>query len=288
MVTLAVSTVALRLSGWANTHAKQLDGALAAFSLLAIALFIFWHVTKDDTEEMGALRKEPEGSIANSIAAGRDNFGDAISGRDIHKEVHHHYPPIAIKDPPISEPPRSPQPEAAAQKLKIVRLDRTIAFAGVGLWEERRRIPGGDLVWVVKVENPPDTPCGGYVFARLEFKTGSGEVGFVARAYWLGEKINTVKIDIGQRKSILLGMAGKGCWAYYDNPVDELPIPYTKRAEALIARQTKPIQQQYFPLTVPVECHLAVFSETGNKLVEAKYRIFVIDKAVCPLLCTLN
>ena len=64
MVTLAVSTVALRLSGWANTHAKQLDGALAAFSLLAIALFIFWHVTKDDTEEMGALRKEPEGSIS--------------------------------------------------------------------------------------------------------------------------------------------------------------------------------------------------------------------------------
>ena len=52
-----------------------------------------------------------------------------------------------------------------------------------------------------------------------------------------------------------------------------LPIPYTKRAEALIARQTKPIQQQYVPLTVPVECHLAVFSETGNKLVEAKYRI---------------
>ena len=119
----------------------------------------------------------------------------------------------------------------------------------------------------------PDTPYVDYMFARLQFTTLSKEIGYVARAYWLEEKLNTTTIAIGQRKSVLLGMAGNGCWAYYDNPVDDLPVALGKRGEQEIARQTKRIRQQFFPLTVPVDCHLTVFAENGRKLIEASYRI---------------
>jgi hypothetical protein len=178
-----------------------------------------------------------------------------------------------VEQRPDPEPPRFSQPKTTSQRLKIVKVESTIAREGRGLWEAMPRIPGGDLVWVVKVENPPDTPCEGYVFARLEFTTGSGEVACVERAYWLGEKLNTTTFALGRRKSVLLGMAGQGCWAYYDNPVDDLPIALGKRGEQEIARQTKRIRQQFFPLTVPVDCHLTVVAENGSRLVEASYRI---------------
>jgi hypothetical protein len=168
--------------------------------------------------------------------------------------------------------------EKPTPKVRVVRLERTLASEDGEFWKESLHVPGGDMVWVVKVENPPDTPCGDYVFARFEFGTGSSEVGFVARAYWLGEKINTTKIDIGQRKSVLLGMAGNGCWAYYDNPVADLPVPYTRRAAELLAQSPNQMRQQYFGLTVPVECHLTVFSaDTGNIFAEAKYRIYRVS-----------
>ena len=50
MVTLALSALALRLGIWANTHAKELDGAFIAFLVFAAALGAFWMFTKDDAE----------------------------------------------------------------------------------------------------------------------------------------------------------------------------------------------------------------------------------------------
>jgi hypothetical protein len=161
----------------------------------------------------------------------------------------------------------------AKPKLNIVKLDKTIASENGEFWTERLNVPGGDGVWVVRVENSFDTPyLESDIAARLDFKNESGEEWFVGRAYWLEKQANTTDIGLGKRGSILLGMPGNGRWAYYDNPLDIEKIPiYLGRPP--IPRVRKRMTQQNFPLNESVECQLTVYSTATGTLAESAYRI---------------
>ena len=159
-------------------------------------------------------------------------------------------------------------------RLNIVRLDKTLASENGEFWTERLNVPGGDAVWVVRIENFLDTPyLESDVAARLDFKNKSGKEWFVGRAYWLEKQANTTYIGVGKRESVLLGMPGNGRWAYYDNPLDIEQIPiYLGRPP--IPRIRKRMTQQNLPLDGGVECRLTIYSAaTGIRLAECMYQI---------------
>lgn len=79
-------------------------------------------------------------------------------------------------------------------------------------------------------------------------------------------------MEIGQRKSILLGMYGNGRWAFYNNENEsDFRVVPRKRVASPQSRKKMPQQK----LSLPIWVHVHIFSERSHlPLAEGRYKIF--------------
>jgi len=220
MVTMALSALAIRVTSWATSHTKLLDGAMIGSTVFAVGLFVCWLYTKDDLEEKNAA----PGSSAN--VAGSGNSGDLMNASgNVHKGDINYYLPPNVEVPPRSEKPRPTLVIRSPQKVWLEICGQIF-----------RRSEDGDSGLIVMVDNP-EAAVGQQVIkaqriaAVIRFSREDGElIGTSERVYWLNTLENRVTILPGQSKAIVIGIYDNpAVWLHFTNKRDN-PIPTPRTA----------------------------------------------------------
>ncbi|MGA2569364.1 MAG: hypothetical protein ABSF23_02485 [Terracidiphilus sp.] len=228
MLALLLGSASLRLTEWANAHAKVLDGVMIASTVLMLAMALFWFLTNDDSDDKSATHN------GNSIVAGRDYFGDLINARDVHKgDVHHHYSSVTPEEPPALKP-----------NLVISDPEPRILHSNLGYWKLSEKGTPAAIFWV---HNRPSETTGGRtgdaraVSVGLTFREKGVVLDVVSHSCWIQHIENARDIGNNDRYAALIGtLHGPSGVRVFDNKTEmdrtvwltRKPLPGPPRLES--------------------------------------------------------
>ena len=229
MVTLAATTLALRLGSWSNAHAKELTGAFVVFLIAAIACGLFYGLTqeKPTRDPWEHLVRDSSGKV---IIGTTETVSGNVVGRDSSGHQKHNAPggTVIVGDGGrVASPqfeyvglnlPPSPLGESlprllirSPQKRRLLEEDQVFRIDNSGL--------PGMVVWV---ENP-EAEVGQRgvkatgVAAVIRFMGDGEHLGVSERSFWVDYMENQIDLAPGESRAIVVGLYEPGLWRLFTN-----------------------------------------------------------------------
>jgi len=123
----------------------------------------------------------------------------------------------------------SPRPNPVV--LKFLRTQTSLLYWENNKWIETSHTEAAELGILLWIQNPlagvgeNPNPHARHIAAHIKFKGDfSAQAAiFSERAYWLGERENSVSIDPGKSKAVILGTYPSGVWKVWNNKIETMP-----------------------------------------------------------------
>lgn len=266
MACALITLISMAQSQWVKDHPTGTERLGIALLIGAIACFIFWMLTREK-QQTPAIK-------SNSNFVGRDNTGRMINA----EVVNYHEAPAS----PVTPPPSPPAPISRISFLGPRKI--WVEMKGQR-WQEGRY--GSVLGAVIDIANElarpgePESPPIREIAAQLFFcDDAAGNSGRVDRAFWLDRYENSIDLDSGESKSIVLGFFKDDSWLYCWNKRKDLPVYYSRTIaskRSLAESLSRPITDcRTLPLTAPnyLIVEVVIFQvSSGTRIATASYVI---------------
>jgi hypothetical protein len=239
MACALITLISMMQSQWVKDHPTGAQRLGIALLIGSVACFIFWMATREKQQGTAIKNKGnfvSRGNSARMIQAGVVNYHEA---------------PVS----PIVVQPSRPEPIP-----RISFLGPRKIWVKMNGQRYQEGGPGSTLGAVIEIANElaregePESPPVREIAAQLFFCDAGGHSGRVDRAFWLDRYENTVDLDSGESKAIVLGFFKDDLWLYCWNTRRDLPVYYTSTAAKvryLAELSRRPITDcRILPLTI--------------------------------------